>query len=74
MNTITDMDNNIDIEKAKIDFEYFYNNFLLFQDKDGNMIAPPPLKDYQKAFINWMQEAKKNGVDVIYINSTRYKL
>ena len=68
------MDNNIDIEEAKVNFEYFYNNVLWFQDKDGNMIAPPPLKDYQKAFINWMQEAKKNGVNAIYINSTRYKL
>jgi len=67
------MGNNIDIEEAKVDFEYFYNNVLWLQDKDGNRIAPPPLKDYQKAFFNWMQEAKKNGVDAIYIN-TRYKL
>ena len=65
----------IDIEKAKVDFEYFYNNILVFQDKNGNRIFPPPLKDYQKAFVSWLENARNNGVDAIYINqNTLYKL
>lgn len=65
----------IDIERAKRDFEYFYNNILQFQDKEGNTIPAPPLKDYQKTFLKWLMEMKSKGVDAIYINhNTRYQL
>ena len=69
------MDNNIDIERAKVDFEYFYNNILQFQDECGNRVAPPPLKGYQKTFLNWIQDEEKKGLEAIYFcENIKYKM
>jgi len=45
----------IDIDKAKTDFEYFWNNVLVVLDKSGKIVKMPPLKDYQKSSLNFLK-------------------
>ena len=69
------MEDSIDIERAKIDFEYFYNNVLITEDEDGNRVKMPPLKDYQKGFYKWLMDCHKNGVKAFYLHyPTRFEL
>ena len=63
----------IDIERAKKDFEYFYNNILVTEDKDGNKVSMPPLKDYQKAFYKWLEDCSKRGIKAVCCPNIRFE-
>lgn len=63
----------IDIEKAKRDFEYFYNEVVILEDKDGNPMKKPELTNAQREFIKWIKECEVKGARAFYIPNCRFK-
>ena len=59
------MENNIDRDRAIGDYAYFIENCVNVRDKDGNIHKFPPLKDYQKRFLRVIEEAKRNGKNIL---------
>ena len=54
-------------EKAKSDFEYFYNHYITYDGKQ-------PLIEAQKAFWKTMEDAKRAGSKVIQVFRKCYEL
>lgn len=57
----------IDIDKAKTDFEYFWNNVLVTLDKSGKIVKMPPLKDYQKKYIEFLEKNSVKNLPHLFI-------